>query len=617
MTVGDMLGERSLMFGNALFVISALIAVLLTSSFQHYALYWIGLACLSALLVRGDSPLPRNLLTLAMLVYSGVLLINALMLSPTYEIKGIYFILFHLLAFLSFSRLSSTYTEPLVIVTLTVVAGLVIWGLVQHFFGTAILIPMGSRANAIFYTPNSFASFINLFLLPFAVLYLLKVSESRYLLPIILLLFAGLLATQSRGGYLALAGGAVFFSVWLRWHGRRIEPMREIRLLVGMSVIALAMFLFEQVISNSDLFISLRASRIALMVNEGDSVRLQLYELAWKLIRDAPWFGHGYYNFQYLLQQDQPDALLGRASKFVHNDYLQVWVETGIFGLLALLVLVGAIIRTVWMRYPDMPNHDQVRIIALGAGAAGIYAHALVDFPLYPPALATVSGALLGMLNRVTSDARNEPAMFGGLRASLGNKGFRPVIADRLLLIVLLLWMAQPMVAQILIQQGKMMLSNGNSASALRLFQYARATASYDPAFFHAEGKLWARAAIIDGNQELGAKADSLLAKGISIHPYEHRNRLQRLILHRDHPDVLEYPASNEQLENWAEDLLKRRPHDRGIQVHVVNTFVKLGLKDRVNQVVRRFRDEPGWGWDLVEQKNGMYRSIMKSYSNE
>jgi len=486
---------------------------------------------------------------------------------------------------------------------------LVIWALAQHLFEIGFLVPMGARANTIFYTPNSFASFLNLLLLPCLALYLLKELGNKKLLAISLLLFAGLLATQSKGGYLGLMAGALFFVVWLQKNKQSIDRSRLLKVLAGMVAVIVVMQLLELLISTIGISARDHTIRITDLVERGDIGRSTLYQIALDLLREDPWWGRGYFNFQYFFQRDQFGIYIGKATKFVHNDYLQVWLEVGIAGLLTLLALVGVSLWTALRRHARISRNRLALKGALGAGVVSVFAHSMVDFPLYPPAILVVLGAALGIINRITAESENSPALFESVHRWMEHIQFRPRVAERFVLVLLVLWLAQPVISQLLLQRAKDMLIAREAGGALRLMQVARVTSAWDPDYYWEEGRFWMLAAISQKSSEAAEKADQLFQAGAQIHPYEFRNRLQRLVLHRDNPQLLENAADHDVLLEWANGLLHWYPHLPTVMVEAINTYQHLGLSDKVAHEVSRFRQESRkLKFKLIEQDNGLYR---------
>ncbi len=116
-------------------------------------------------------------------------------------------------------------------------------------------------------------------------------------------------------------------------------------------------------------------------------------------------FGSGLGSFVpvYQLFETTPDLGLTYANH-AHNDFLEVWLETGLFGL-ALMGLFGVwvIQRTasVWRETPQ-----ELRSIDTGLARAAavivllLLAHSLVDYPLRTTAMMTVASVALAFLFR-------------------------------------------------------------------------------------------------------------------------------------------------------------------------------------------------------------------------
>ena len=77
----------------------------------------------------------------------------------------------------------------------------------------------------------------------------------------------------------------------------------------------------------------------------------------------------------------------------VHNEYLQWMAQTGVIGILAALVALGWLMRTL-RGLPWSRPRVQMLTVALGAVAL----HSLVDFPLRTVSVAVLVAAILGLL---------------------------------------------------------------------------------------------------------------------------------------------------------------------------------------------------------------------------
>jgi len=139
-----------------------------------------------------------------------LLLINALYLNSAYHAEGIYLPATLLLAFLAASYHPVWLIQTGFKIFCAVIALIAVWALVQWLTGRGFLEEKSVRALALFATPNTLATALNLGLIPVLGFYLLG-RGGRCVYGLALLLFAALLATQSRGGYLGLLSGILFF----------------------------------------------------------------------------------------------------------------------------------------------------------------------------------------------------------------------------------------------------------------------------------------------------------------------------------------------------------------------------------------------------------------------
>ena len=125
--------------------------------------------------------------------------------------------------------------------------------------------------------------------------------------------------------------------------------------------------------------------------------RVTYWKAASGMIRDNPWLGIGWGAFE----KAYPRYMImgGYPVKLAHNDYMQVWAETGIVGLNAFVGLWLVFLYSFWRKLRSAAT-GELRGIAcgLGAGVIGFMAHSLLDFNLYLPALAYYLFALLGLL---------------------------------------------------------------------------------------------------------------------------------------------------------------------------------------------------------------------------
>ena len=148
----------------------------------------------------------------------------------------------------------------------------------------------------------------------------------------------GLAATQSRGGLIAAVVCAVVALVI--WRGRR----GLILALIGVAALATVSF-----------FVANPAAWHRIQESNQGSGRVDIWRVAWRVVHDHPVDGVGIAQFpqvspHYVLQ---PGALryvglIVEKHIVVHNLYLQLWVETGIVGLLLFLGVITTSLAAAW-----------------------------------------------------------------------------------------------------------------------------------------------------------------------------------------------------------------------------------------------------------------------------
>ncbi len=115
------------------------------------------------------------------------------------------------------------------------------------------------------------------------------------------------------------------------------------------------------------------------------------------MVRENPWLGVGWGAFEKAYPRYM--ILGGYPVKMAHNNYLQVWAETGTVGLNVFMGIWLVFFYTFWRKVRSDAAGDLRGIVCgLGAGVIGFLTQSLIDFALYLPALAYFVFALLGLL---------------------------------------------------------------------------------------------------------------------------------------------------------------------------------------------------------------------------
>jgi putative inorganic carbon (hco3(-)) transporter len=291
----------------------------------------------------------------------------------------------------------------------------------EHF---AILDERFYRAYGTFMQPNPFGAFVSWTALLAAGalagtllgwrqkregggLSLEQLLWSGFLAAMLLLALAGLLASWSRGAWLAFAAGAAALAVFL-------PRQRALGLLLLGGALAAFVGLWQLGLLPPSITARLTSFSLALPSSATSSIdvrgveftdesyavveRLAHWQAALDMARQEPWLGVGFGNYEAVYpdvaQVNWPHPL-GHA----HNYYLNLLAEVGFAGLAAYLLLWGAIFSlTLGALRREWPD----RGIALGLLAVwvALTVHHTLD-KLYVNNLYLHLGVMLGMLHRL------------------------------------------------------------------------------------------------------------------------------------------------------------------------------------------------------------------------
>ena len=521
--------------------------------------------------------LPANLLSIALGVYCAWLFLNAAVLTPNYSAESLYRPLILFGSFVAGAALGRAALTQLFHAGTALLALLVLLGLLQFYFGFWHLAHNPQRAAATFITPNTFATAINLFLLPLIALTLMR-NGSRQAYFAALWMFAGLLATESRGGWLAFLAGLAFIVFYAGVPRTRAAREPWLRMIAGLLWVFIAFSAATRLAPSAGLADAFGET----VVSRGTSYRIDIAVVALQQIAERPLAGAGANMFQTLYEMSKPAELdTGSTFLFVHNDYLQIWVEFGLIGL----VLLGAVIVTALaLLLKARRAHDPLPL-ACGAAAAGVFAHAVVDFPLYIPFLLLLMGLWLGAL----AAHGGEFARLGLLVARTGQRllPLRSPLVMGALCIAALAWLAQPAIADLAGRRALGELRAGRPEAGLYWQSVARRLEPRNGAHYWTEAVIWRDQAVEAHDKALAARADMLLAEGVRADPYQIANYLERAGLHRRHSDLFDPPRRAEEMLAWTGEALRLRPYSLIAQAEHARTLSYAGRADEAKRLSR------------------------------
>jgi O-antigen ligase len=119
------------------------------------------------------------------------------------------------------------------------------------------------------------------------------------------------------------------------------------------------------------------------------SMRVDLWQSAWQLFLQHPWFGWGLGTFGEAYQS--AGLPLETGALFAHNLLLQLLVETGLFGTLLALIAIGSIVT----RFKWPPRWEGWGILG---GVLAVFLFSFIDLPLQMSELVWIFAAVAGRL---------------------------------------------------------------------------------------------------------------------------------------------------------------------------------------------------------------------------
>jgi O-antigen ligase len=139
-------------------------------------------------------------------------------------------------------------------------------------------------------------------------------------------------------------------------------------------------------------------SQVFTSPSSADNGRFAIWKGAIEMAKDTPWYGTGpglfFQNYsKYRLDQDKS------AGFYVHNDYLQFFIEAGwpapliLLASLTLLTVLSA--RKILIK--DTSRDKRVALLTVLMGLGAIAGHSLLSFNFFLPPLLLLMGILLGL----------------------------------------------------------------------------------------------------------------------------------------------------------------------------------------------------------------------------
>lgn len=262
----------------------------------------------------------------------------------------------------------------------------------------------GFRPAAMFLNQNSAAAMLNL-AWPFAAIGWISGSYGPrmrlFLLFVAGLIFVAIGVTLSRGALLgSFAGIAVVAAAGFQFLHRK-------RPTLVFAITALAMLGVANLLADG---VTMDGIRSISAPGSAGASRFTIWHAAWNMIQQHLWlgFGPGVFYLAYPAFRLPSDRSSGY---FVHNDYLEFWLERGLIGL-ALVLVIGLSVCWLYWRYTrslrmrSQATRDTGIAVATFAAFSTIAVHGVFSYSLQLMPFLIVLGVLLAEFERTTASAQ-------------------------------------------------------------------------------------------------------------------------------------------------------------------------------------------------------------------
>jgi O-antigen ligase len=252
------------------------------------------------------------------------------------------------------------------------------------------------RIVSMFNNPNLLASYlimVNLILFALMAEYLEK--KRAGILSVLFCVFAlntlSLRLTGSMSGFISFVlGTAVFFFLLFIAYPQLVKKYKwyfaSLSVLIVICLCQLCLARYNSHEPGYNLFTTI-------------SNRMEFWKTAWAFISDKPFGFVGLGNFKALYSMYAPSTAV--TTIMAHNMMLQLWVETGLYGLLTFACFVAVMISSALKNLIKKPD---ILRIGLFSAVFAFLLHNLIDFSFFVPQVSAIWWAVAGIL---TTTVRN------------------------------------------------------------------------------------------------------------------------------------------------------------------------------------------------------------------
>jgi putative inorganic carbon (HCO3(-)) transporter len=199
--------------------------------------------------------------------------------------------------------------------------------------------------------------------------------------------------TRSFAGLASFMFGIILFFIFMKIRGKGRQPRRAriLFIILGVCVLTLFAILFVNRYIYGE-----RAHSLSVALGD----RIIFWRTAIQAISERPFAFTGLGNFGSVYRIYAP--FVGIESRMAHNLFLQLWVETGIYGLLAFIwfiaVLIFNAVKDILSK--ETPNDAAIIKIGLLSAVSAFLFHNMAGFSFFVPQVAAAWWILCSFIAR-------------------------------------------------------------------------------------------------------------------------------------------------------------------------------------------------------------------------
>ncbi|MEL7568044.1 MAG: O-antigen ligase family protein [Dehalobacterium sp.] len=440
------------------------------------------------------------------------LILSALSLLWTINVNETLGELYKLVFYVILYYLTATYLQEKDIEKL-IIAVLIIGTFIALLGILLFLLIKSQRIISVFNNPNPFGMYLAMLSLAGMGIYLHE-YKNRWLAISLVVITSALVLTGSRGSLLAY--GISFPLLFLFVSGNQLfDKLRQS--LVVLVIVAISVFIISSAapwIQNLE-FNTGTLNKLVLRDSSLGSTsvvgRLSFWQVAWNIAMTHPFTGLGLGTYHLAYNSFRIDDKWW--SMFTHNNYLQIWAETGVFALLAFIIFflffyISAIKETKIVREDGLYR-------GLLAACLAFLLHTFVDFTWNMPTVTIMFWVFLGSITALKSNDNNW---------ILWNRKKNYHFAASLVIFLFLLGSGQQLAAYHFAVLGERTQMQENYQEAIKQYQLACRIFPYRAEYYSSISANYYTLYLKSKDKDQLDQSIYFLKKAIDLSPYDYKN---------------------------------------------------------------------------------------------